>query len=339
MMEQDKDMLLEKIDQQFSLEGQMYDEQVDLISKARLEEIEEIKADFDLRIEKVVEKRDQLDPSGYKKEIKEYNNQIKDLNHEKERTVDLKKKELRAKTALYKDAKEETEARKNNAFKEAIAFFDKEKDHIKRTVQMLKEELDKELYNKDSYLQKMKDDALHYETFTKDLANLMEEQNSDYLQRRIDKAKEQMQELRDQFDHEVNERKLDLKEQTDKYEELKREVLHNKEEKIHHAKEMRDQKIEVINEQASKTSNRFESLKKDKEEKLDSKLKEMHHMVKQKIHSLEQDLEAEKTRLKNTKKEVDKSVKVLDKQFAKTKKLVYKKYQASLKKELDSMTR
>jgi hypothetical protein len=339
MIEQDKDMLLEKIDQQFSLEGQMYEEQIDLISKARLEEMEDIEKDYEARVEKVKEKRDQLDPSAYKKEIKEYNNEIKDLDREKEKTIDMKKAELRSKTALYKDAKDETEARKTNAFKEAIAFFDKEKDHIKRTVQMLKEELDKELYNKDSYLQKMKEDAMHYEAFTKDLANLMEEQNSEYLKRRIDKAKDQIKELKDAFEEEVHERKLDLKEKTDQFESLKAQAKDQMKDKIAQVKSDRDQKLEVIKEQAEKTKNRFERFKEERLAKYESKLKEMHHTVKQKIHSMSQDLDAEKDRLKTKKKEFDKSMKLLEKQFAKTKKLIVKKYEASLKKELDTIAR
>jgi len=338
MIHQDKKMLLEKIDRQFSLEGQMYEEQIDLISSARLEEMEEIEKEFDEKIAKVIEKRDQLDPNAYKREIKDYNGEIKNLEQQKEKKLSDKQSDLKTKTALYKEAKKETEDRKENAFKEASAFFDKEEDHIKRTIQMLKDELDKELFNKDSYLQKMKDDALHYQTFTKELANLMDEQNSTYLQRRIDKAKEQIDELRDQFEDELKKRQQDLKEITSKFEELKEETTTKKETEIARIEQDKDQKIAVISTQASKTKERFEQFEKERMDKYKTKIKELHHTVKQKSQTLKQDLVAEHNRLKKTQKEHEKNIKILEKQYGKTKKLIYKKYQASLKKELDTIS-
>jgi hypothetical protein len=339
MIKQDKEMLLNKITKQFSLETAMYEEQIELISTSRLEEIEEIKKEFDKKVEKVIAKRDQLDPNAYKREIKDYNHEIKELEQQKDKTVKQKQEELKEKTELYHTAKTETEQRKKNAISEATAFFDKEEDHIKQTIQLLKDELDKELYNKDSYLQKMKDDALHYETFTKELAHLMDDQNNKYLEGRIEKAKEQIKELRDRFEDELKERKLDLKEETDQLENLKAQAMKNKEEKINLANKDYEQKVAVINEQRDKAIKRFETMKKERLNKVDTKANELDHIVKQKIESRKADLIADHTRLKKMQKDHEKQMKKLESQHMKTKKLIFKKYQASLKKELDTISR
>ena len=81
------------------------------------------------------------------------------------------------------------------------------------------------------------------------------------------------------------------------------------------------------------------SFKKERLNKVETKIKELHHIVVQKIASIKQDLYAEQSRNKKHEKEQEKEMKKLETQYTKTRKLIYKKYQASLKAELDTISR
>lgn len=334
LLTKDYEGIVNKINQVFESEKQMYDLEIKNLAEKALDDLAAFELESNDEINTMVEKRNAFNPKAYKKEIKVLDKEIEDKKETLSKELNSRKSKINNKTALFNKAVAQTQARKEKALKEVDVLNNNEQTRLDNSIELLTKQKENELSNMKDRSVSTNNDSNNFYVQAQDRNKVMTEENTSYQNSRVEKEETLIKEVKATFEQDKHTLTNELEQVLVNIEKLKNEsISQTNEEKLKQEADLEskvrdfDSKIKRYNQVAENQKSDHGNTHKSKTNKIDAKYN--NHLVK-----VSNELKVKADNYKTKTVEVDKATNEENKSFDAAKKQTQRNHDAALQKGL-----
>ena len=205
LVEKDNEKIMEKVEQVFESEKEMFDLEIDKLAKSGLDELAELENVANEEINIITEKRDALNPREYKKEIRVLNLEILDKKEDLEEELEKHKAIIDSKVLLYKNALEQAEVRRFSGLNDATSLYNDEQIRLDNVIELVRNEKNEESLNIKERFSSTTNDANDFYSKAEERYNSVTKENTNYKNSRIEKGENTINDTKSLFEEEKHE--------------------------------------------------------------------------------------------------------------------------------------
>ncbi len=202
LLEKDCSRIIEKTNEFFENEKAVFEVEINKLSKGALADLSKFEDKSNEEIKALVDKKNALDPKAYKKEIRVFDKEITSKNRMLDEELSKRKEIISQNSRLFTQGLEEAVNRKENALKDINEFNSIEKEKLDKAIELVKTGLNGETHNIVGRLNTTVSQSADYAESLLVRKNLVTEQNVEYLEGRINKEQDSIEHSKFLFEQE-----------------------------------------------------------------------------------------------------------------------------------------
>ena len=202
LLEKDCSRIIEKTNEFFENEKAVFEVEINKLSKGALADLSKFEDKSNEEIKALVDKKNALDPKAYKKEIRVFDKEITSKNRMLDEELSKRKAIISQNSRLFTQGLEEAVNRKENALKDINEFNSIEKEKLDKAIELVKTGLNGETHNIVGRLNTTVSQSADYAESLLVRKNLVTEQNVEYLEGRINKEQDSIEHSKFLFEQE-----------------------------------------------------------------------------------------------------------------------------------------
>ena len=202
LLEKDCSRIIEKTNEFFENEKAVFEVEINKLSKGALADLSKFEDKSNEEIKALIDKKNALDPKAYKKEIRVFDKEITSKNRMLDEELSKRKEIISQNSRLFTQGLEEAVNRKENALKDINEFNSIEKEKLDKAIELVKTGLNGETHNIVGRLNTTVSQSADYAESLLVRKNLVTEQNVEYLEGRINKEQDSIEHSKSLFEQE-----------------------------------------------------------------------------------------------------------------------------------------
>ncbi|MBN2605131.1 MAG: hypothetical protein JXR62_04820 [Bacilli bacterium] len=239
VLSKDKDKIIQKIEETFKDEQELYVNQKMKISTELQAELTDFETNAIKELDSLVAKRDALDPKEFKKEAKEFERVITEKREELRLGLETRKNAISLKTSLFDIGLAQVNSKREKSLADYDAFFNIELGKLQSEIEYLQDTRDQEIADcKGRYAKTNEAAQDYYNQASKTCDNAINE-SKEFLQARVQSENKFIENAENLIRKQETELKLQLKE----YIENMQLDKQNSEEKLNEKIRIADQEL------------------------------------------------------------------------------------------------
>ena len=334
LIKKDNEGIVEKINQVFKAEKEMYESEIDKHVQGDLEELLNYEQETNDTIKAMIEKRNTFNTKAYRKELKGLDREINDKKATLKKEIEKRKVAINSKTALFNLALFQAEARKDTALNEAEALKSNELSRLASAIELVNNECLDESNDIKHRQASITNDSTNFAAQAEARKDLTEEENHEYKDNRVKKEEERIKDIKSTFEQTKHELTSVLEQVLSVLEKLKAETNEEANNKKLKEKAILESKVKNYNNQISKYNQEAEDLTEVQGKKNKTNLSQIDVRYANHLTRVTEELKGKQDSFKTKTAEVEGLINNDNKAFDSAKKQVQKDYDASLQKGL-----